>query len=80
MVLDKLPVPGRPTICNLDYSWAWAYCTCRRCGRGSLDVLLSFILSLLSLWETARYRLKYCLKGQLNSKQPTNQPGFSLTV
>ena len=37
--------------------------------------LLSSILSLLSpsLWETARYRLKYCLKGPLNPKQPTNQ-------
>ena len=26
-----------------------------------------------SLWETARYRLKYCLKGPLNPNQPTNQ-------
>ena len=26
-----------------------------------------------SLWETARYRLKYCLKGPLSPKQPTNQ-------
>ena len=26
-----------------------------------------------SLWETARYRLKYCLEGPLSSKQPTNQ-------
>ena len=36
--------------------------------------LLSSILSPLSpsLWETARYRLKYCLKGPLNPKQPTN--------
>ena len=25
------------------------------------------------LWETARYRLKYCLKGPLNPMQPTNQ-------
>ena len=25
-----------------------------------------------SLWEAARYRLKYCLKGPLNTKQPTN--------
>ena len=25
-----------------------------------------------SLWETARYRLKYCLKGPLSPKQPTN--------
>ena len=36
---------------------------------------LSSITSLLSpsLWETARYRLKYCLKGPLNPEQPTNQ-------
>ena len=26
-----------------------------------------------SRWETARYRLKYCLKGPLSPKQPTNQ-------
>ena len=32
MVLDKLPVPGRPT--NLDYSRARAYCACSRCGWG----------------------------------------------
>ena len=24
-------------------------------------------------WETARYRLKYCLNGPLSPKQPTNQ-------
>ena len=39
--------------------------------------LLSSIISLsflsLSLWETARYRLKYCLEGPLSPKQPTNQ-------
>ena len=37
---------------------------------------LSSIISLsfsLSLWETSRYRLKYCLKGPLSPKQPTNQ-------
>ena len=26
------------------------------------------------LWKTARQRLKYCLKGPLSPKQPTNQP------
>ena len=26
-----------------------------------------------SVWETARYRLKYCLKGPLSPKQPINQ-------
>ena len=44
--------------------------------------LLSSILSLLSpsLWETARYRLKYCLKGPLNPKQPTNQFIFGVSI
>ena len=31
-------------------------------------------LFFLLLSETARYRLKYCLKGPLSPKQPTNQP------
>ena len=38
----------------------------------SLVGQLSFLSP--SLWETTRYRLKYCLKGPLNPKQPTNQP------
>ena len=38
----------------------------------SVFSLLSLSLS-LSLREMARYRLKYCLKGSLNPKQPTNQ-------
>ena len=76
MVLGKLPVPGRPTY--LDNSGARAYCACSRCGRGlcghfSLIYLFSFLSP--SLWETAQYRLKYCLKGPLSQKQPTNQLG-----
>ena len=46
-------------------------------GGGCLDILtLTYPFSALSpsLWETARYRLKYCLKGSLNPKQPTLQP------
>ena len=50
-VLDKLPVPGRPTY--LDYSRARAYCACSRCGWGlfghfssHLSLLFSFSLSL----------------------------------
>ena len=51
-------------------------------GRGCLDIFFSrlsflfpsFSLSLsLSLWETAQYRQKYCLKGPFSPKQPTNQ-------
>ena len=44
---------------------------------GCLDIFsLTYHFSFLSpsLWETARYRLKYCLKGPLSPKQPTNQP------
>ena len=60
---------------NLDGSRARAYCTCSRFGLGLfLTFLLSSILSFLSpsLWETARYRLKYCLKGLLDSKPRYN--------
>ena len=45
-------------------------------GGGCLDIFsLIYQFSFLcpSLWETARYRLKYCLKGPLSPKQPTNQ-------
>ena len=48
-------------------------------GSGCLDMFsLVYYFSFLSpaLWETARYRLKYCLKGPLSPKQPTNQPTF----
>ena len=40
---------------------------------------LSFSFLSPSVWETARYRLKYCLKGALSPTQPTNQPGLTLT-
>ena len=46
-------------------------------GGGCLDIfslICPFSPLSPSLWETARYRLKYCLKGPLNPKQPTNQP------
>ena len=45
-------------------------------GGGCLDIFTlinPFSPLSPSLWETARYRLKYCLKGPLNPKQPTNQ-------
>ena len=46
-------------------------------GWGCFDIFsLVYHFSFLSpsLWETARYRLKYSLKGPLSPKQPTNQP------
>ena len=74
MVLSKLPVPGRPI--NLDDSGARAYCACSRCGRGlfgHFSLIYHFSFLSPSLWETARYRLKYCLKGLFNPKQPIQQ-------
>ena len=47
-------------------------------GAGCLDIFSlvnHFSFSSPSLWETVRYRLKYCLKGPLSPKQPTN-PDF----
>ena len=73
MVLGKLRVPGRPTILITVGQGPIALAV--GAGGGGLDIFTliypSFPLS-PSLWETARYRLKYCLKGPLNPR-PTNQ-------
>ena len=79
MVLGKLPVLGHPT--SLGNGRLRAYCTFSRCRWGLFGYFLSLssIISLLlspSLWEMARYRLKYCLKGLLNPKQSTNFQEF----
>ena len=44
-------------------------------GGGCVGHFLSSIVSLffLPLWETARYRMKFCFKGPLKPKQLTNQ-------
>ena len=70
-MLGKLPVPGRPT--NMDYSRARALAV--GAGGSCLNIFtLVYHFSFLSpsLWEKARYRLKYCLKGLLSPKQLTN--------
>ena len=75
MVLGKLPVLGRPTIWITVGQGPTALAV--GAGGGCLDIFtLIFPFSSLSpsLWETARYGLKYCLKGPLNPKQLTNQP------
>ena len=76
MVLGNLPVPGRPTIWMSVGQGPIALAV--GAGGGCLDIFtLLYPFSPLSpsLWETARYRLKYCLKGPLNpNNQPTNQP------
>ena len=74
MVLDKLPVPGRPTIWITVGQGPTALAV--GAGEGCLDfftLIYPFLLFLPLSWETTRYRLKYCLKGPLNPKQPTNQ-------
>ena len=78
MGLGKLPVPGRPTIYITVGQGPTALAV--GAGGGCLDIFtLYYPFSPLSpsLWETARYRLKYCLKGPLNTKQSTNQLSFT---
>ena len=75
MVLAKLPVAGRPTIWMILGQAPIALAA--GAGGGSLDIFtLLYPFSPLSpsLWETIRYRLRYCLKRPLNQKQITNQP------
>ena len=70
--LGKLPVPGRPTILISVGQGPTALAV----GAGCLDIftlLYPFPTLSPSLWKTAQYRLKYCLKKPLNPKQPTNQ-------
>ena len=81
MVLGKLPVPGRPTILIIVGQGPIALAVGAGGGLfGHFYSPLSFLSSFSPLWETARYRLKYCLKGPLNPKQPTNQHPQSSTL
>ena len=75
MVLGKLPVLRRPTVLVTVGQGLTALAV--GAGRGCLDIFTLIYPSSPfspSLRETARYRLKYCLKGPLNPEQPTNQP------
>ena len=78
-MLGKLPVPGRPTILTTVGQGPTALAV--GAGGGCLDIfnltcIYPFSSLSPSLWETARYRLKYCLKGPLNPKQPTKYLSF----
>ena len=68
MVLGKLPVPTSLMIVGQG-----PIALAVGAGRGWLDIFTLLYPFSPSLWETARYRLKYCLKGPLNPKT-TNQP------
>ena len=71
-VLGKLPVPGRPTILITVGQGSTVLAV--DAGGGGLDIftlICPFSSLSPSLWKAARYRLKYCLKGPLNPKQPT---------
>ena len=75
MVLGKLPVTGRPTPLMIVGQGPTALAV--GAGGSCLDIftlIYPYSPPPPSLWETTRYRLKYCLKGPLNPKQPTNQP------
>ena len=79
MVLGKLPVPGRPTVWIIVGQGLAALAV--GAGGGCLDIFFvcRFYFLAPSLWETAQYRLEYCLKGPLSPNQPTNQPFMSPT-
>ena len=73
MVLGKPPVPGRPIIWIIEGQGPTALAV--GAGGGCLNIftlIYPFFPLSPSLWVTARYRLKYCLKGPFNPK--TNQP------
>ena len=82
MVLGKLPVPGRPTVWITVGQGPTALAV--GAGGGCLDIfalICPFSPLSPSLWGTARYRLKYCLKGPLSpNNQPTNQNQLNMLI
>ena len=73
MVLGKLPVPGHPTVWMIVGQGPSVLAV--GAGGDCLDIytlIYPFFPLSPSLWETARYRLKYCLKGPLNPKPTTS--------
>ena len=75
-MLGKLSVPGRPTILITVGQGPIALAV--GAGGVCLDIfnlIYPFSSPSPTPWETARYRLKYCLKGPLNPKQPNSWQG-----
>ena len=78
-MLGKLPVPGSPTVWITVRQGPTALAV--GAGGGCLDIFtLIYPFSPLSpaLMETARYRLKYCLKGPLNQNKPTKNLKYEI--
>ena len=75
-VLGKLPVRGFLLIWIIvgQGPIALAVGACGGCS-DIFSLIYHFSFLSPSLWETAQYRLKYCLKGPLNQKQPTKSNG-----
>ena len=77
MVPGKLLVSGSRT--NLDYIMARPNGLTVGAGGICKDLFsLVYHFSLLSpsFWDIARYKFKYCLKGPLSTKQPTNKISY----
>ena len=71
VLLGRLPVPGRSTVWITVGQGPTALAV--GAGGGCLDIFtLIYPFFPLSSPQTARYRLKYCLKGPLNPR-PTNR-------
>ena len=80
MVLGKHLVPGRPTIRITVGQGPTALAVG---AGGCLDIftlMYPFFPLSPSLWETARYRLKYRLKGPLNPKPTTTISSTEQTI
>ena len=72
-------MPGRPTVLITVGQGPTALAV--GAGGGCLYIftlLCPFSPLSPSLWETARYRLKDCLIGLLNPKQPTNPTSLAI--
>ena len=69
MLLGKLPMSGVLLILIIVGQGPSAL------AAGAGGIVWTFFLPLLSIspWETARYRLKYCLEGPLSPKQSIKQ-------
>ena len=64
MVLGNLPVPGRPTFWMVGQGPIAPAIGAGGCCLDIFTLLCHFTPLSPSPWETARYRLKYCLKGR----------------